>query len=290
MTRPTDSKLDIPAKLPADPGQKTSPKSAASGRPMPAQANVAFDKEVDDELQREWFNQIWEQYSSYIVAAAIAIVLAVGGYKYFEHRRQVGAEAAGAQYIAAIKQLGDGKTEPATEQLAAVARGNGGFAILARFRLAAADVATGKPAEALTKYEALSRERGIDPVLVDFARLQTAMLRLDTESWGDMQTRLTPLTADGGAWRYGARELLGMAALKAGKTDEARAQFDKLIADPAVPAGIADRARIMMGSLAAADLAAKTPVPLAAPAPQSGAAPTPPPAATPAPKLPEKKN
>ena len=48
------------------------------------------------------------------------------------------------------------------------------------------------------------------------------MLRLDSANWTDMQNRLNDLAADGNAWRFSARELLGLAAQKAGKTEEAR--------------------------------------------------------------------
>ena len=262
------------------PTQNTLAKAAEAlkgrpGRPANAQANAAFDKEVDEELQRDWFRQIWDQYSAYIVVGALAIVLGVFGYKLMENRRLAASEAEGARYIAAIRQLTEGKIDTGAQTLADIGKGSSGFAALARLRLAAADAATGKPAEAVAKYEALSRERGLDPMLADFARLQTAMLQLDTASWGDIQARIADIASDTNPWRHNARELLGMAALKANKRDEARTQFEKLISDPSVPAGMAERARIVMGSLATADLAEKAPLAPAA-TPASPAAVSPP--------------
>jgi hypothetical protein len=119
----------------------------------------------------------------------------------------------------------------------------------------------------VAQYDAVSQMRGVDPVLADFARLQSAMLQLDTATGADIQARLAPLAVDGNPWRHGAREVLGMAALKAGNRGEARAQFEKLISDTSVPAGIAERARIMMGSLAAAELTEKGPLAAGQPAP-----------------------
>ena len=80
----------------------------------------------------------------------------------------------------------------------------------------------GKTAEAVAAFEAIAKESGVDPLLADYAALQAAMLRLDSASWTDMQNRLNGLAADGNAWRFSARELLGLAAQKAGKTEEAR--------------------------------------------------------------------
>ena len=45
------------------------------------------------------------------------MVLCVGAYKLIEGRRQAAAEAAGASYIAAIKQLGEGKVDDGTKAL-----------------------------------------------------------------------------------------------------------------------------------------------------------------------------
>lgn len=230
-----------------------------------AQTTEAFDKEVDEELQREQIGQLWEKYSGYVLAGAVAIVLGVGGFKFMESRRLAAQEAEGVRYTAAVKQLVEGKADAATPSLQAVANSGSGFAALAQLRLAGADVAAGKPADAVTKFDAVTRLGGIDPMLADFARLQSAMLQLDTAPWGDIQARVVNLTADNNPWRFAARELLGMAALKANNRAEARTQFEKLISDTAVPAGMAERARIVMGSISAAELAEKAPVAPTAP-------------------------
>ncbi len=274
-----------------DPKRPQSGVLAAGGnKRSPNADNEAFDKEVDEELQREWLSKVWEQYSAFIVGAAVALVLGVGVYKFVESRRQSSAEAAGAQYAAAVKLLAEGKTDAGTEALAAVAKNSSGLGAVARLRLAAADVAAGKTDVALAKYEAIAGERGLDPILADFARLQSAMLSLDTAPLADIQTKLAPLVSENNPWRFNAMELLGLAALKAGKTDEARAQFEKLIGDQGLPQGIAERARIVMGSLVAADLAKN-----AAPAQPASAQPAQPqapqaaPAQAPAPATPPAK-
>ncbi len=271
-------------KPPKPPAKSVVPQNARPVRTA-GTANEAFDKEVDEELQREWVSRLWEHYSGYILAGALAFVLAVGAYKLIESRRQAAAEAQGAAYATAVKLLTSGKVDEGTQALAAVSKNGGGFGAVARLRLAAADAATGKTADAVAKYEALANDRALDPVLADFARLQTAMLTLDNANWDDFRGKLSTLTADGNAWRHSARELLGLAAMKAGKLDEARTQFEKLIGDQGTPPGIAERARIMMGSIVAADMAAKAPpAPVTAPA---AVAPAPP--ATPATGAPKKK-
>ena len=122
MARPTDSEL------------KTTAVATRTGGTAPAPKNEAFEKEVDEELQREWFQHIWNRYSSLILAGAVAIVLAVGGYKIFEQRKQAAAESQGARYFAAIKQLTEGKTEAAQAELASLGAGGSGYAVLSRLQ------------------------------------------------------------------------------------------------------------------------------------------------------------
>jgi hypothetical protein len=140
--------------------------------------------------------------------------------------------------------------------------------VLARLRLAAAQRQAGKTAEAAAAYEAVAKESGIDPLLGDYAQLQAAVLSVDSASWTDMQNRLYGLAADGNAWRFSARELLGLAAQKAGKLDEARSEYQRLLNDRGTPPSIAERARIMLAMLTEAELAG---VPAAAQAGQPAA-------------------
>jgi hypothetical protein len=279
----TYAQTRIPAEMTDAPNNRVT-KSTGTTPPLTrprAQANEAFDQEVDEELKKEQLAVLWEKYSGYILAGAVAIVLGVGGYKFMESRRLAAQEAAGAQYSSAVKLLVEGKTEPATASLTAIGKSGSGFGALAQLRLAAADAAGGKKAEAAVKYDEIARISGLDPLLADFARLQSAMLQLDTAAWGDIERRVAGLVTETNPWRHEAWEVLGFAALKANNRTEARAQFEKLITGTGVPPGMAERARIVMGSITAQELAEKTPALAPAPVPQPPGV-TPPGAATPA--------
>ena len=226
-------------------------------------------REVDEELRREQLLKLWEQYGTYIIAAVVLFIAGVGGYKYFEHRRALAAEAAGARMAAAARDVAQNKPADAQKVLDdLVASGPQGYALLARLRLAAADRAAGKTAEAASAYEAIGSS-GADRLLADYARLQAATLRLDGASWTDMQNRLNDLAADGNAWRFSARELLGLAAHKAGKTEEARKYFQGLLGDRNAPPGVGERARVMMAMLTEAELTGAAAAPAPAPAAQA---------------------
>jgi hypothetical protein len=217
-------------------------------------------REVDEELRREQLLKLWERFGTYIIAAAALIIAGIGGYKYLEHRRLLAAEAAGAQMALAVQEGAQNKTAEAEKALEAIARtGPSGYAVLARLRLAAAAREAGRTAEAASAYEAIAREGGLDPIFADYAQLQAATLTLDGASWTDIQNRLNGLAADNGPWRFSARELLALAAQKAGKIDEARSEYRYLLGDPATPPSIAERARVMMAMLTEGELVKAAP-------------------------------
>jgi hypothetical protein len=94
--------------------------------------------------------------------------------------------------------------------------------------------------------------RGRQPV-ENFAQLQVASLKLGDADYTEQQNRLTPLAADGSAFKITARELLGLAAFKAGKFDEARTYFEPLLIDPQASRAIQERVKIVMGEIARAE-------------------------------------
>ena len=213
-------------------------------------------REIDEELRREQLLKLWERYGTYAVAAAALIIFGIGGFKYYEYRRAAAAEAAGARLAVAMREAEQSKKAEAHKALEDIAaNAPAGYAVLARLRLAAADREAGKTAEAAAAYEAIAKAGGVDPLLGDYAQLQAAMMRVDSASWTDMQNRLNPLAADGNAWRFSARELLGLAAHKAGRIDEARTEFQRLLSDRGTPPSIAERARVMLTMLTEAELA-----------------------------------
>ena len=231
-------------------------------------------REIDEELRREQLLKLWERYGTYLIAAAALIIIGIGGFKYFEHRQTVAAETAGARFTAAAREAAQNRTAEAQKALEEIqSSAPAGYAALARLRLAAADRLAGRRAEALAAYEAIAKEKGLDPLLADYARLQAATLRLDSAGWTEMQNRLNDLVADGNPWRFSARELLSLAAQKAGKTEEARSELQRLLGDRGTPPGIGERARMMLAMLTEAELVGGAAAPMEPKAPAGEAAP-----------------
>lgn len=220
--------------------------------------NDSFLREVDEEVRREQLMRLWEKYGTYLVAAVVLLFLGVGVYKWREARQLAFREETGARFEAATRLAAQSKAAEASEAFAAIARdGPPGYRALARLRVAAEHARAGRAAEALTAYEALAGDTGVDDLLRDFAALQAAMLRSDQADWTEMKNRLTPLLDDKRPWHALAREMLGLAALKAGDLQEATKLFEQILGDRGATAGLSRRAQEMLAVLTDAAAAKK---------------------------------
>ena len=219
----------------------------------------ALIREVNEELRRDQLKQIWDEYGTYILMGAAAIVFGVGGYKWWEGRKIAAAEAQGARFEEAMSLLDTGKPEDAQKLFQAIAGERAvGYATVAQLALAGNAVKAGKADEAIAAYETIAKTSS-DALVKDFARLQIAALKVDTADFTEVQNRLNDLIGDKNPWRYTARELLGLAAIKAGKLEEARQTLAPLSSDFRAPAAIRERSGAMMNLVVAAELEKSAP-------------------------------
>ena len=214
-------------------------------------------REIEEELRRERLEKIWKDYGTFFIAAAVAIVLGVLGYKYWEGQRIAAAYDSGSRYEQALRLMGDKKDADAQQDFEKLAtEGSGGYRALALLQLAGAQYRDGKRAEALKTFDRVATDGNADSILRGFATLQAAGLQLGQADFTELENRLTPLMAEGAPWRFSARELLGLAAFRAGKFTDARALLTPLFVEDSVPQSISARAQIIMAEIAAGELAA----------------------------------
>lgn len=219
----------------------------------------ALMREVDEELRREQFKRLWDQYGTYIVAAALALLLGIGGYKWWEGRTIANAERAGQQFEQALDLAAAGKTDEAQKLLQTITSGGGGsYPALAQLALAGQAAKDGKADVAAAAFDAAAANSS-DQLVKDFAKLQSMSLKIDSADFTEVQNRLNDLIGDTNPWRYLARELLGVAALRSGKLDEARSVLAPLSADPRAPADMRERAGALMNLVVSAELARTAP-------------------------------
>lgn len=209
-----------------------------------------FIREVDEEYRRDRIAQIWKRYNGVIIALAILVIGAVGGWRYWQHYQRTQAEAASARFQEALRLDQENKDEEAAQALRGLtADAVGGYRLLARFRLAA-EIGQQSPEDGAKAFDALASDGGVPGVLQDLARLRAAMLRLDTDA-AAAQTALERLASPSNPWRHTAREMLGLAALKRSDYDGAGRWFDQIAADREAPQHLRSRLEIYTAIVAA---------------------------------------
>ena len=222
-------------------------------------------REVEEELRRERMEQLWKQYGTYFVIAALAVVVVVAGWKYYQSQQISAAYTAGAAYEKASSLADDSKSDEARKAFEDLVKSApSGYAALARLKLAGLENAAGEKAKALAQYEALAASNDADPLLRSFAKLQAAALKIGDADFTEVENRLNDLTADTSPWRANARELVALAAFRAGKKDVARKTLEQLLADRNAPSDVRERAQVIMAQIIAEELAAKGTPPAAA--------------------------
>jgi hypothetical protein len=207
-----------------------------------------FD-EVDEEVRRDQLKKLWDRYSIHIVAAAILIVAAVGGWRGYQYLEATKAAEAGRAFDAALdlaEQNKHAEAEAAFNNLAATAPS--GYRMLARLRVAA-EVATRDPQAGAKMYDDISADRSIGTAEQDLARIRAAGLLLETASYPSMRERLEAATKPDATFRHTARELLALSAWRANDTAAARQWLDMIANDGETPSGLRSRAEALQALL-----------------------------------------
>lgn len=224
-------------------------------------------REVEEDLRREHFSKLWEKYGAYVIGLAMAIVLlaaGIAGWRAWSHSARVDSSARFDELIAEAE-----KAETPEAAAAAFAEfasdASAGYEVLARLHQADRLLAAGESDAARAAFETVANDGSAPDILRGMATIKAGLLLVDTSSHDDMKARMAPVMKDGSPWRPNALELLALSAMREGAWSEANANVAEIIANPASPAGLRDRAHVIQ-ALAAPHLprdaaAAEEPVP-----------------------------
>ena len=207
-----------------------------------------FD-EVDEDVRRDQLKKLWDQYSIYIIAGALLIIAAVGGWRGYQYLEAKKAAEAGAAFDKAVElseQDKHSEAEAAFNSLAASAPW--GYRMLARLR-AAAEVASHDPQAAVKLYDDISADRSIGALEQELAKVRAAGLLVDTASYPNMVERLDAEAAPGATFRHTARELLALSAWRANDMTAARKWLDLIANDGETPSSLRTRAEALQALL-----------------------------------------
>jgi hypothetical protein len=192
-------------------------------------------QEVDEEVRREQFQKLWKRYQGYVIAAAVLIVLGVAGWRAYDWWETKKAAEAGAAFEAAIALSDQGKhaeAETAFTRIAEDSRTT--YRTLALVR-AAAELAQTDRKAAVLAYNKIAANSSVGPELRDLAGLRAGALLIDSGAFADARQRLEPLAGADHTFRHTARELLALAAWRAGDTAGAKRWIEMISTDPGTP-------------------------------------------------------
>jgi hypothetical protein len=205
--------------------------------------------EVDEELRRERLKKIWDRYSVLIIAAAILIIAAAGGWRGYQYLEAKKSAVAGSAFEAAATLADQNKhaeAEAAFTKLAATAPA--GYRGLSRLR-AAAEASQHDPKAAIKLYDEIAADNSVGGEERDLARVRAAGLLLDTETYNNMLQRLESAAAPEGTFRHTARELLALSAWRTNDMTAARKWLDMIAEDGQTPSSLRSRAEALQALL-----------------------------------------
>ncbi|ESZ73334.1 membrane protein [Mesorhizobium sp. L103C119B0] len=206
----------------------------------------SFIREVNDEIRREKAQVLWDRFGPAILVLAVLVVLGTAafvGYRYWDETR---ANRSGDAFSQALKLANDGKSDESLTALEQLEKdGYGAYPLLARMRAATVKADKGDFAAAAADFDGVAADNAIPQGIRDMARLRAALLLVDHGSFADVSSRVEALTADNNTLRHTAREALGLAAWKEGKTQDALKLFDQIAADDGAPRNARQRATLM---------------------------------------------
>lgn len=207
-------------------------------------------REVDEALREDRAKLLWQKYGNMAISIATAIVLATAGYVFWKDYAEGRDQALTDTLLAALE---DSESDPtaAIDALAALADdASDRQGVIARLHEAALRAETGDADGAVDVYRQLADDGSVQDAWRNLARLLAVLHSLDTGDPDQLADELRPLTAEDSPWRYSARELTGLLALRQGDMAEARQIFDLLAVDPLAPSGIRTRAEELSGAAA----------------------------------------
>lgn len=179
-----------------------------------------------------------------LVAGAVAIVAAVGGWQIWTSQKAASAGKAAVEFRTASETLRE-KPEDGRAALETFAEdAPGGYAALADMRIAGSLASGGDREGALAAYRKVYKDAGAPKRLKELARLRAAALAL-TDGREAVLSDLGDLTESDSAFGPYARELAAFAAFGAKDYQAAADMFAKAAADEETPEPVRQRAEEM---------------------------------------------
>jgi hypothetical protein len=207
-------------------------------------------KEVEEELRREQYEKLWQRHGKLLIAIAAAAIIGTAAYVGWQKYRANELASLSDRYAAALTLTDPAAGDPAAAEaaFAELQDAGRGYGTLAQLQAAGLKSKT-DPAAAAALYDRLAADKGAPDELRDLARLLKVMQLVETGDGAALSAELQPLVADTSPWRFTARELQAVLALKAGDRSKATELLTQLSDDVAAPPSLRARAAELLAAL-----------------------------------------
>ncbi|HZH26264.1 MAG TPA: tetratricopeptide repeat protein [Azospirillaceae bacterium] len=201
-----------------------------------------FIREIEEDIRRDRYKRLWDRFGVYIVAVVLVLVAAVAGVSAWRTWQASQAAERTAQ-LAVLFERAERREDGIADALRAFAQdAEGGAATLARLEEAAVRARAGDVQAAVAIWDGIAANPSLSSAYRDLATLLAAMHQLYSAEPALLAARLGPMDSDIHPYRFSARELLAVLALRQGDTAKAKRILDALAADPQAPEGVRSRA------------------------------------------------
>jgi hypothetical protein len=199
-----------------------------------------FD-EVNEDLKRDQMQKLWSRYGKYVILAVSLVVLSVGGRQGYITWQDRQAKAAATAFHNAL--AADDVKAALTAELDHLSPG---YAMLTRFRIAAAQASAEDYAASEAGYLALSTDPAVRQLYQQAAILLSVMNAPVSRSADELVTRLVVLEGQAGPWQAMALEQAAGLALRTGDRKTAVAKYETLANLSDTPPNVRQRASQML--------------------------------------------
>ncbi len=207
-------------------------------------------REVDEALRQDQMLGAAKQYGRPVAAAAVAGLLALGGFLYWQNSQDASRGAQAEKFTFALDAVESGQL-PAGQAALAPLTGEGpqGSRAAAAMLVGGIALEQGNRADAAKRFAAISADADAPQAYRDLATLRAVAIDFETMPADQVVAKLKPLAEPGNAWFGSAGELLGMAYLKQGKAQLAGPLFAAIAKDKTAPDSLRSRTRQLAGLL-----------------------------------------
>jgi hypothetical protein len=211
-----------------------------------------FIREVDEELQRDQLLHFWQRYGRLLIAGVLGLLIALGGYLFWQDRQAKAAGVDGEAFDKALQLAQNKDVAGADKALDALkTTSNPGYRANALLTKAALAIGKNDIKTAATLFGQVAADESIAKPWRDLALVRQSAVEFDTAKPELIIARLSPLAVKGNPWHGSAGEMVAVSYLKQNKRDMAKTVFAAMAKDETIPETIRSRAVQIAGVLGA---------------------------------------